>query len=77
MVRNFLTHVQHGLVEDRLHERHASAATSACLSAQFDICYGLASAALDALDHVTLCHIVARANLGVVITLWTGQFVKE
>jgi hypothetical protein len=75
VVRNFLTHVQHGLVEDGLNERHATTAASACLGARFDICYGLASPTLDVLDHITLGHIVARANLGVVVAFRTSQFV--
>jgi hypothetical protein len=69
VVRHLLSHLKHGLVEDRLHQRHTATATSASLGAGLDFTHGLASTILDGLDHITLGHIVTRADLHAVITV--------
>lgn len=69
VVRHFLSHLKHGLVEDGLRQRHTATTTSTSLGAGLDFTHGLASSVLDRFDHITLGHIVTRADLNAVITV--------
>lgn len=69
MVRYFLTHVQHGLVEDRLHQRHTATTTIPCFRARLNLANRLACTTLDIFDYVPFCDIVARADLSVVVSV--------
>lgn len=67
MVRNFLSHFEHGLVEDGLHQRHASTTPSTCFCTGLDLSDCRTSSTLDVLNHITLSHIVTGTDLGTVI----------
>jgi hypothetical protein len=69
MVRYFLTHVQHGLVEDRLHQWHTATTTTPCFRARLNLANSLACTTLDIFNDVPFCDIVARAYLGVVVSV--------
>lgn len=67
VVRDLGAHVPHGLVEDGRDQRHAAAAARPGLGARLDVAQGLAGALLDDFHHVALGHVVARADLRVVL----------
>ena len=67
VVRYFLSHIQHCLVENRLNQRHTATAAGSGLGAGLDFANGLASPTLDIFSHIALGHVVTGADLGAVI----------
>lgn len=71
VVRNFLSHIKHRLVKDRLDQRHTTTASSPCLGTRLYLANGLACAALDVFNDVAFRHVVTRANLSTVVSVST------
>jgi hypothetical protein len=67
LVRDFLSHSSHCLIEDRLNYRHATSTPSPSLSMRFDLTDCLAGSIRDAIYQATFGDIVARADLCVII----------
>jgi len=65
VILDFVAHGSHGLVEDRLHKRHAASASGAGFGARLDVADALACSVLGGIDHIVLRDIVARADLSV------------
>jgi hypothetical protein len=69
MVGYFLAHVQHGFVEDGLHQWHTATTATPCFRARLNLTNSLACTTLDIFDDVPFCDVVARADLSVVVSV--------
>jgi hypothetical protein len=67
MVRDFLSHSFHCLIEDGLNYRHASSTPGSSFSMRFDLADCLAGSVRDTAHQVAFGDIVAGADLCVII----------
>jgi hypothetical protein len=74
VVFDLIAHALHGLVEDRLDQGHAATTACAGFCASLDFSDGLASAVLDAVDHIAFGDVVARADLSVIVEVISVLF---